>query len=263
VPTWQRFRVLCYGDSLTVGFCADGRQYEPYGRSLAEALSKAFDGTTCEVSVCGHSGHTAAEMVRNLDTLAVQDVAGVVAKGLRRTLRDEARRPDIVLIMTGTNDLGLHGRPETILDDTCKLHAECHSRGIPTVVLPPPPAPRAMGATRFEGERRKLHGLLSSWATSAPGVSSFIDPNELVPAVLGSRFWDPDGLHFSPAGSRLLGQHLVPALLPLLLTAAKSNATSMTSMLLPTSTSGTTLTLNGGYIKKPPWSGEQSMVYLR
>jgi len=206
-------KVLCYGDSLTAGFCSEGRQYEPYGRALAEALSQA--GASCEVSVCGHSGHTTAQMVANLDEIAVSDVGGMIGKGLRRCL-DEIR-PDLVVIMTGTNDLGKERHPQSVLEDIGRLHAVCHSRGVPTVALAPPPAPMAPQGTSFEAKRRRLVSLLSEWSLRAAGTLTFADPGDMVPAQAGpgNRVWDADKLHLSPAGSRVLAQQLAALLAPL------------------------------------------------
>lgn len=220
-PGARKCRVLCYGDSLTAGFCSKGRQYEPYGRSLAEALSEVLG--SCEVSVCGHSGHTAAEMVANLDRLAVEDVGGLLGKGLRRSLDEAVHRPDLVIIMAGTNDLGQNAGPQRIIEDLAQLHGVCHSRGVPTVAVSPPPAPRAAENSSFEVRRKSLQDLLINWVHSSPGAAAFVNPSELVPAVLGGSAWDPDGLHLSPAGSRLLGQRLAEVLTPMLLSQCKAS----------------------------------------
>jgi lysophospholipase L1-like esterase len=213
----RAYRILCYGDSLTAGFCANGQLFEPYGRSLAEALSEATDGALCEVSVCGLSGSMATEMVANLDDAAARDVCGIAGKGLRAILRDEVVLPDLVLIMAGTNDLGKNRRPEAVLDDLRQLHAVCHSFGVPTVALPPPPAPSQPG-TAWDRARRQLHELLAAWARSSEAVAAFISSDELVPATgRGSGMsWDSDGLHLAPPGSQKLGRLLAPLLAPLL-----------------------------------------------
>lgn len=210
--TGRPFRVLCYGDSLTVGFCAKGTQYEPYGQTLAEALA-VVDCTACEVSVCGHSGATAGEMVANLNAAAVLDVGGVACNGLGRLLNEAAHAPpDLVLIMAGTNDLGLHRQPKEAFEDITSLHAVCHSRGIATVSLAPPLSPCSLQRP-FEAARRQLQDMLAGWAMREPRVVACVDPSELVPAGVGS-LWDPDGLHFSPKGSAQLGRTLAPKLLP-------------------------------------------------
>eukprot|EP00418_Pyrodinium_bahamense_P050107 CAMPEP_0179179748 /NCGR_PEP_ID=MMETSP0796-20121207/88963_1 /TAXON_ID=73915 /ORGANISM="Pyrodinium bahamense, Strain pbaha01" /LENGTH=342 /DNA_ID=CAMNT_0020883415 /DNA_START=28 /DNA_END=1052 /DNA_ORIENTATION=- len=199
-------RVLCYGDSLTAGFCAGGRVFRPYGWALAEALATVGAGTECEVSICGHSGHLAAEMVANLDGERVQDFAMRHGKGLRRILEEQGHegRPELAIIMAGTNDLGVQRPPSAIFEDICRLHTACHAHGIRTVALAPPPAPATLH-TPWELARWQLKGLLASWAASCPLVAACLDPGDLVPATAASGAWDPDLLHLSPLGSELLG----------------------------------------------------------
>eukprot|EP00931_Biecheleriopsis_adriatica_P104384 TRINITY_DN79067_c0_g1_i1.p1 TRINITY_DN79067_c0_g1~~TRINITY_DN79067_c0_g1_i1.p1 ORF type:complete len:336 (+),score=50.92 TRINITY_DN79067_c0_g1_i1:26-1009(+) len=204
-------RLLCYGDSLTAGFCEQGRFFEPYGRNLAAALCAAL-GVPSEVHVCGHSGHTAAQMVSNLDCYAVTDAGNQLGKGLRRCLDDAARRPELVLIMAGTNDLGLHYQPRAILQDIAKLHKVCHLQGVPTVALCPPPIVKNLS---IEASRRVLCDLISAWARSAPNVLAAVDTERIVPSSSPGA-WDADLIHFSPNGSRLLGQQLVGKVLPYL-----------------------------------------------
>lgn len=235
-----RVSVLCYGDSLTAGFFAGGKSYSPYGRDLADGLAAGTGvggSKAALVSVCGLSGATTEEMVANLDSEAVRDVGGNVGRGLRRILKDMERAgklPDLVLIMTGTNDLGAYRAPQSILEDIRKLHATCHARRIRTVVLAPPPAPRAL-AGAFEDGRRHLSALLAAWAGATPGVVGAWEAGELVTSVGADTPWDPDGLHFSQAGSKLLGRRLaqlVP-LPPLPARAREPNALASLAVVLP------------------------------
>jgi len=208
------FRVLCYGDSLTVGFYDQGRQYEPYGKELAEALSVAA-GMPVEVSVCGHSGHTAQEMVADMDSTSVEDVGGLLSKGLRRALAEQPQCPDLVVIMAGTNDIGGGASPSSTLEYICKLHGVCHSLGIPTLALTPPSAPRAPAGSSFEENRKRLVHLMQRWARTVPGLQGVVNPADLVSAS-SSAAWDPDRLHFAPAGSKLLGRKLAQLIAPIL-----------------------------------------------
>jgi len=226
----QRRHILCYGDSLTAGFCDQGRSFEPYGRSLSDSLSSL--GCDCEVSVCGHSGHTAGEMVRNLDApLVGPDSAGLYGKGLKRILAECAEAEgstgelDLVIIMAGTNDLGLEMKPHAIFEDICRLHAACLTSGVPSVVIAPPPVPRA-SARASAAARLQLLELMSTWARSeaATGIAAFIDPAVAAPLLVGNAaavwgavpLWDPDRLHLSPGGSRLLGERIASLVAPLL-----------------------------------------------
>lgn len=209
-----RFRIVCYGDSLTVGFFDGGRQYEPYGKQLAESVAASV-GSRVEVIVCGQSGHTAEQMVANLDASLVKDVGNRPSKGLRRLLSEQSRKVDLAVIMTGTNDLGHDLKLQGIYEDVGRLHAACHSLGVPTVAMAPPPAPKAGAGTSFDRNRLQLINLLTAWASTTSLVRSLVKPGDLVPTTQ-SGAWDPDGLHFAPAGSQLLGQRLSQLIAPLL-----------------------------------------------
>jgi len=212
--------ILCYGDSLTVGYCTQGRKFDPYGRTLALALGKA--GIACQVAVCGHSGHSVAQMVANRNAQEVQDAAGLLGQGLERILAQAEVLPELVLLMAGTNDLGAGTDPQTICADISSLHDICHSRGIPTLVIAPPPAPGVQGASA--ARRQRLARLLEWWAQEAAGpeggpLATFVDPANLVPLGVADGedgLWDWDGLHLAPRGSRLLGRELAGIVAPLL-----------------------------------------------
>lgn len=206
-PTRPPCRILCYGDSLTVGFCDQGRHYEPYGRMLSDGLAQA--GSATEVVVRGLSGSTAKDMSTQMDRTVMRNEQGTTCPGLLVLLQSEAPL-DLVLIMAGTNDLGRGHSPKSTLESIRRLHDACHIYDIPTVVLAPPTVP--VGPPRMA--REVLATLLSDWAQSRPEVKAFIDAEELVPRDAASSFYDPDGLHFSPLGSQSLGKRLVPWLLP-------------------------------------------------
>jgi len=194
-------RVLCYGDSLTAGFAANGVLFEPYGRAMAEKLG-AF-GVDCQVSICGLSGKTAKEMVQTASSSLI-DVVGSKGKGLARTLEEEGPF-DLVMIMAGTNDMGHgHNQPD-ILQDVEQLHRFCHERGVPTLALAPPPAP--VGGSSREVERKSLVASLRSALLRLPGTIGIVDPADIVPSN-STNLWEDDGLHFSPEGSRQLGAGL-------------------------------------------------------
>eukprot|EP00929_Paragymnodinium_shiwhaense_P084000 TRINITY_DN4489_c0_g1_i4.p1 TRINITY_DN4489_c0_g1~~TRINITY_DN4489_c0_g1_i4.p1 ORF type:complete len:336 (+),score=50.14 TRINITY_DN4489_c0_g1_i4:122-1129(+) len=202
-------RVLCYGDSLTAGFCSHGALFEPYGRTLADVLGAA--GVASEVIVCGHSGGLASDFVDKKSGSLV-DVTGCHGKGLARILVEDGPF-DLVIIMAGTNDLGAKASSQAVLRSVTKLHEECHKRNIPTVALAPPPAPiRAPGE---EWLRRRLCNLLKEWAAEdASGFAFYQEPGEFVPSTHNSQWiWEADGLHFTPAGSRALGEQLAGLLL--------------------------------------------------
>merc|ERR1712136_727632 len=104
------FKILCFGDSITAGFHSGGRRFEPYGRTMGAEMR----ASGCDVSVLvnGLSGLTAREMVAKARHPAVPDCTGKVGKGLDVLLN---RKPDLVIIMAGTNDLGMGVNPQAIL----------------------------------------------------------------------------------------------------------------------------------------------------
>eukprot|EP00927_Polykrikos_kofoidii_P025193 TRINITY_DN22692_c0_g1_i2.p1 TRINITY_DN22692_c0_g1~~TRINITY_DN22692_c0_g1_i2.p1 ORF type:complete len:415 (-),score=45.39 TRINITY_DN22692_c0_g1_i2:328-1491(-) len=203
----ESFRILCYGDSLTAGFFGGGWKFEPYGRSLSDTLTEA--GVANEVLVCGHSGCTAEEMVYHMDS-SLTDVAGLRGKGLGRILEEDGL-PNLALIMAGTNDISRGTSIASIVDAIRELHEECHDRGVDTVMLVPPPAPR--GNPQWETKRQMIIRRLQRLARSMPRVVAFLDAGNYLPITCGD-VWDPDGLHFSAAGSRLLGERLAGVLFP-------------------------------------------------
>jgi lysophospholipase L1-like esterase len=208
------WKILCYGDSLTAGFYANGNRFAPYGRALSDTLGSF--GINCEVTFCGLSGLTGKEMVRNVnaDSGTMVDITFKTGRGLGKILDDDGA--DMVIIMVGTNDMSGSTASE-ILASVKALHAVCHNQGIKTIAVAPPVPPH--------GERRKRHelvGLMTVWAENEPSVAAFVDPEvELVPRTADSRFYDSDILHFSPAGSTALGQGLAQYVRNLVADAAK------------------------------------------
>lgn len=202
-------RVLCFGDSLTAGFCSSGAMFHPYGQVIAEEM----DGV--DVSVCGMSGRTTEEMLNDRESMATTDGAGAghVGKGLARILQDDLS--DVALILAGTNDLGQsmckpYISARVIFDRIKRLHSICHSSGVPTVALTPPTI--MQGPCR--AMQRELACLIETWAKSEPFVLGHFDVEKLVPR--GGHLWDSDVIHMSYAGQCRLGSALAK-LLPSLL----------------------------------------------
>jgi len=188
-------KVVCYGDSLTAGFGRGGNQFTPYGTSLREGLISA--GVQCDVTICGQTGHTAKQMVRELDAQMTTDQMGMHGKGLRCMIREGA---ELVVIMAGTNDLGSHFDPCDTFQNICQLHAACHDLGVPTLAVAPPHFAK-------RPEQARLTQMLKTWAEQEPLVKGFVDIEEFVPHS-ARQLWDFDKLHFSPMGSQQLGRQL-------------------------------------------------------
>eukprot|EP00971_Amphidinium_carterae_P300958 5980006-Amphidinium_carterae.2 len=95
--------ILCYGDSLTVGFHKGGDAFEPYGYTMTNALgTMGIKGS--KVRVMGLSGKTARECVQGMHSKAIMDIVGAMGKGLGQLLSEEGNF-DLAIILLGTNDI--------------------------------------------------------------------------------------------------------------------------------------------------------------
>jgi lysophospholipase L1-like esterase len=196
-----RPRVVCYGDSNTAGFHSGGRAFEPYGKTLANSLAAA--GVPCEVAVCGLCGFTTADMLHNSDSRRVTPQCGPAGRGLLRMIEEDP--VDLVIIMTGTNDLGHGTTPSTIAQQVEELHGICHDESIATVCL----APTTVSQRQMRASRQQLSDKLERWSCKARNVLDFLDVEDLLPRS-EPRYWEADDLHISSLGSRTLGSSLAP-----------------------------------------------------
>lgn len=214
----RKFRFLAYGDSLTAGLHSR-RKFAPYGENLLEALSQ---NRPVEVRTCGVSGFTAVQMARRLRARAIRDCVGEVGQGLLHLLLNEGPF-DIAIIMAGTNDLSTKTSASSITTAVAALHSACHELRIPTVALTVPPnrltARVAMDGTsemlKYKERWTQVNGLLHKWVArhgSADGVLRIVDVSKFVPFSETNGWWDPDGLHLSPEGSKRLGESLAPVI---------------------------------------------------
>ena len=117
-------RILCYGDSLTAGFHAGGKQFSPYGAVLQDSLRSL--GVQAEISICGISGHRSDQFLAEINApVTARDITGKSGKGLAYML-DKEGPYDLVILMAGTNDFAPNISLRSISDMVCKLHAACH-----------------------------------------------------------------------------------------------------------------------------------------
>lgn len=202
-------RVLCYGDSNTVGFCQGGQRYQPYGQTLSEALAAA--GTPCEVTVCGLCGLTSEEMDVGMQSEMLKPPIGPSGKGLIHLL-DVDGPFDLVIIMAGTNDLGSFKNNNATQAHVARLHDACHKRGVPTVNLGPP---QVITVAEVRSARQHLVDLMATWASKTPDVVLNLDSEDVL-ARSATCFWEPDGIHLSSQGSKELGRLLASKVSPFL-----------------------------------------------
>jgi lysophospholipase L1-like esterase len=196
-------RVLCYGDSNTIGFCESGRRYQPYGKALSDALAAAQ--TPAEVTACGLCGLTAKEMDEGRAESVLEPRCGPHGKGLERLLKDDGPW-DLVVIMAGTNDLGAGAEIGRTQVHVARIHALCHDHGVPTVNVAPP---SSISIVHMAQERRRLADLMGTWARATPDVLFHVDSEEIIPRS-ATGMYEPDEIHFSARGSDELGRLLAP-----------------------------------------------------
>jgi hypothetical protein len=152
-------------------------------------------------------------MITELDARNIVDGHKRSGKGLRSIL-DEDGPIDLVIIMVGTNDLGKGQFPDNIANDVAFLHSVCHECGVPTIAIAPPFGVCQQRASHSAMMRRRMTELLPSYLEEKEGLLCYFDSEELVPYTC-SECWSDD-IHFTPAGSRMLGQRLAEWLLPVL-----------------------------------------------
>ena len=93
-------RILCYGDSLTAGFCNGGYKFTPYANFLKDKL-QALDGESyVEVDYYGFSGWTTKQLLDNAHKDNLRDFVGKTGPGLVLAL--QKMKYDLVILMAGT-----------------------------------------------------------------------------------------------------------------------------------------------------------------
>eukprot|EP00927_Polykrikos_kofoidii_P045599 TRINITY_DN39638_c0_g1_i1.p1 TRINITY_DN39638_c0_g1~~TRINITY_DN39638_c0_g1_i1.p1 ORF type:complete len:243 (+),score=50.35 TRINITY_DN39638_c0_g1_i1:62-790(+) len=196
-----RGNVLCFGDSLTEGYCSRGREFKPYTSRLQEILkeSAAADPDVREspnVVNAGFSGERTAQMLDRLPLF----------------LKPEAKI-EVVIILGGTNDLGSGVEPKRIVKQLIQLHEMAHEAGAITGVLTIPEIRFGQPLTKmFEKERREVNELLRRFATERPDHTFFMDLGAAFPQDEAHDFcWEPDGVHFTAAGYKEIGNFLATA----------------------------------------------------
>ena len=192
--------IICFGDSLTAGFQSPtpehpGGQETPYGRFLQEGL-----GPTIEVRVSGICGELTSEM----------------AMRFRRDVLEH--RPEYVVILGGTNDLGWNARPDDIMRNLIKMYELARaSATVPVPVTVPSvrvdvdgggPEAEAWLAQHVE-RRRVLNGLIRDYvlAKRLGWVDLFTATADPETHQLAAPYSN-DGLHLTTAGYRLLARLL-------------------------------------------------------
>jgi acyl-CoA thioesterase I len=182
------FHIIAFGDSLTVGYqsptwdCPTGR-VTPYGRYLQEIL-----GNTAKVSVRGINGELTSQMVSRFE----RDVI--------------SRRPDTVVILGGTNDLGWGIQPEEIMKNLAAMYELATSSQIQPVAVT---VPSIRGHDSLIPARQQLNQLIFEYCQNQkiPCVDLFTATAEPETLRLAEPYSN-DGLHLTTEGYRLLAERM-------------------------------------------------------
>ena len=192
--------VLCFGDSLTVGFQSPSPQNPtgmetPYGAFLAEI----FQGVL-EIRISGICGELTAEMVN-------------------RFQRDALRfNPTHVIILGGTNDLGYGLRPAEIYRNLVDMYEQTTRSGaVPIPVTVPSirvefdhtAADAQDWVQRHLEQRRILNGMIQEYAfrQKFPLADLFTATEDSSTSLLAEKYSN-DGIHLTTAGYRLFAKIL-------------------------------------------------------
>jgi lysophospholipase L1-like esterase len=192
----EQCAVLCFGDSLTQGFCFTKGQIVPYTDRLAQRLSKRV-----AVVNGGMSGHTTRDMLARLPKL--------LEAGHCSGSHGTAKPFSFVVILGGTNDLNqASAEKEAIVRNVCALHREVHRHNpnARTAVVTLPFLRAQSTQRKVEADRHWINASLREFAESDPHRRLLIDLAAAIPQDdAHAELWDPDGVHFSPAGYRVMG----------------------------------------------------------
>ena len=189
-------RILCYGDSLTSGFCRRGAKHTPYAHPLKEKLQASLENTKIEVDHFGFDGLTTQKLLDNANVDNYRDVNGRPGPGIVKALK--TKEYHLIILMAGTNDVLHEIAFEEIISNLNELSKlakpdDVKSRSILNIGIP--------DSSIFEDNvssqtRSQVNKMLANRST--PGMYYMDCPFEYNQY---SDNFDPDGLHFSTSGS--------------------------------------------------------------
>lgn len=120
-PVPKKLRILCFGNSLTAGYCAWGTEHFPYADHLPTPLQQLYPETSIHIDVAALSGDRV--------------VGGLYLRRLESRLSkaNASQNPyDWVIIMGGTNDLGWGCVPDRLYEglSMCSILCKCDTGSI-------------------------------------------------------------------------------------------------------------------------------------
>jgi len=187
-------KLIAFGDSLTVGYQTPsdenpGGEPTPYARFLQELI-----GPSVEVAVSGVNGELTGEMAMRLG----RDVIEL--------------KPDTVVILGGSNDLGWNAQPAAIMRNLATMYERCRAAGIRPIGVT---VPSIRGFDALIPPRRVLNRLIADYGRTAaqPVVDLFAATAEPGSLRLAEPYSN-DGLHLTTEGYRLFAELVSRAIPP-------------------------------------------------
>lgn len=204
-PRISKTKFLAFGDSITNGRCNIAPDVcDPYTDRLRDLLVTRYTKQTFTVIKSGVNGETASD-----------DIAGPVERaGQDRLPVDLSReRPEVLLLMEGTNDL-FHDRVTGVslaIQALSRMIDIATGQGVIVFIATIPPQ-RENGAFARNEVAQQIPGFnaqLKAMAT-AKGAT-VVDVNAAMSADL-NRYIGPDDLHPTAEGLRLIGETFYAAI---------------------------------------------------
>ena len=202
-------KVFCYGDSLTAGTSPPLPELFPYGPYLESELRRLVPDASPIVRWSGYPGWCATTMA---DPSTLDGSSGL--RTFLRTISAKTGSPaSLSVILAGTNDLAYESDSRPIVDAILALHRASHGEGVPTAAVGIPPSMWQRQSSDAANLAATVNKSLEGWCSSseAGGMATFVEcPIDI--SSVGNKLWSSDGLHFSPAGFKALGEGLAPSI---------------------------------------------------
>lgn len=204
-PRISKTKFLAFGDSITNGRCNIAPDVcDPYTDRLRDLLVTRYTKQTFSVIKSGVNGETASD-----------DIAGPVERaGQDRLPVDLSReRPEVLLLMEGTNDL-FHDRVTGVslaIQALSRMIDIATGQGVMVFIatIPPQRENGAFARTEVAQQIPGFNAQLKAMAT-AKGAT-VVDVNAAMSADL-NRYIGPDDLHPTAEGLRLIGETFYAAI---------------------------------------------------
>ena len=206
-------RILCYGDSLTAGFCRGGSKYYPYASYLKEKLMESLENVDVEVDHHGFCGLTTKQLLDNSCAESFRDVNRIPGPGIVSALN--LKEYDLVILMAGTNDL-LHGEPISVISSNLKKLSQLVLSKTMLLTIGIPDSSYFSLDKKAKETREEINQMLSN--QKEVGLK-YVD----CPLKFSSNTtdFDSDGLHFSESGSDKFASGILKSVSSILFTKEK------------------------------------------